>query len=329
MAKSSPTLEELQEICLLGSNSRGTHVTLVKDSTTTPTGVKYRYYAVKMIKKAAIKTQKEVEHVYNEKSALATLDHRRIISLHNTYKSEEHLHLLVDFANGLPLNKVLELAGGGVSQSFTRLIIGQIVDAFGYMHKCGYVYRDLKASNIIIDSCGWARVIDLGMVKSVKEGKATTLCGTYHAMAPEVIEQFAGGYSFGADAYTIGILLFELLTGKPPFGYNAEDREQWILKKQRPVEELLDGLIWDDGCKEFFVGLMQRDPEKRLGKDGVDALKQHEYFKGFDWEALKQEEGKPLPGLEDYGEEIEIFEKHLPETDQAGSVDANDPFGDF
>ena len=86
-------------------------------------------------------------------------------------------------------------------------------------HSAGFVYRDIKASNFIIDEKGKVKMIDLGHSKKINSEKTFTVCGTVHAIPPDVYEK--KGYSYEFDYYSFGILLYELLVGKSPFGYGT------------------------------------------------------------------------------------------------------------
>ena len=90
-------------------------------------------------------------------------------------------------------------------------------------HGSGFIYRDIKASNFIIDERGMVKMIDLGQSKKINEGRTFTLCGTAHAIPPEAYDK--KGYSYEFDYYSLGVLIYELLSGKSPFGYGTFTEE--------------------------------------------------------------------------------------------------------
>lgn len=111
-----------------------------------------------------------------------------------------------------------------MSETFDPLFVGMIIAQVGLIlqefHKEGFIYRDIKASNFMIDGNGRVTMIDLGKAKRISGGRTMTLCGTTHAIPPEIL--FGEGkyeYSYEFDYYSFGILLYELLVGKAPFGY--------------------------------------------------------------------------------------------------------------
>lgn len=97
-----------------------------------------------------------------------------------------------------------------------RFYAGQIVLAFEYLHKKDLIYRDLKPENILLMNNGYIKLTDFGFVKRLKPWERTyTLCGTPEYMAPEVIMNT--GHGAAADWYTLGILIYEMTVGRPPF----------------------------------------------------------------------------------------------------------------
>lgn len=106
---------------------------------------------------------------------------------------------------------------GKFNPEFARLIIIQVGLILKQFHENGFIYRDVKASNFMINQVGKVTIIDLGHTKRINKDRTYTICGTTHSMPPEIYQN--QGYSYEFDYYGYGILLYELLTGKAPFGY--------------------------------------------------------------------------------------------------------------
>ena len=124
--------------------------------------------------------------------------------------------MVLEPVKGLPLHKLLKMVGN-FSANFTRIVVSQIGLILRDMHSHGFVYRDIKASNFMVDDKGRVTLIDLGHTKQIAKERTYTICGTTHSIPPEVYEQ--KGYSYEFDYYGFGVLVYELLVGRAPFGY--------------------------------------------------------------------------------------------------------------
>lgn len=128
---------------------------------------------------------------------------------------------MLEPVEGLPLHKLMKMMGK-FPPKFVALIAQQVVWIMQEFHAEGYIYRDIKLSNYIVGRLGKVTMIDLGNAKRVNKERTLTICGTLHAIPPEVL--FGGGsypYSYEFDYYQFGVFLFEMLAGKPPFGYEG------------------------------------------------------------------------------------------------------------
>ena len=116
--------------------------------------------------------------------------------------------------------------GGNLTLSTpqVRLYLSQIILIMEHLHKNKIIYRDLKPENLMLDEDGYLNLVDFGTAKKLTiehRYKTMTIIGTPHYMAPEIIT--GKGYSFAADWWSIGVLLYEMISGKLPFGEFADD----------------------------------------------------------------------------------------------------------
>jgi len=160
-----------------------------------------------------------------------------------------------------------------------------VVSAFEYLHNRGIIYRDLKPENLLLDKQGYIKMVDFGFSKHIDSGRKTwTFCGTPEYVAPEII--LNKGHDRAVDFWSLGVLMYELLTGTPPF--TASDP----MKVYNIILRGFDQITVPRNVNRTAVTLMKRfcreNPVERIGyqKDGVADIKKHRWFQGFDWEGL-------------------------------------------
>uniref|UniRef100_A0A4W6G3J8 Protein kinase domain-containing protein n=1 Tax=Lates calcarifer TaxID=8187 RepID=A0A4W6G3J8_LATCA len=170
---------------------------------------------MKCIKKKHIVDTRQQEHVYSEKNILQQTNSAFIIRLFRTFRDDKFVYMLLEVCLGGELWTLLRDMGC-FDEATARFCTGCVLEAFDYLHTMGIVYRDLKPENLLLDAEGYVKMADFGFAKKIGLGKKTwTFCGTPEYVAPEVIMN--KGHDFGADCWSLGILIFELLTGNPPF----------------------------------------------------------------------------------------------------------------
>lgn len=164
-----------------------------------------------------------------------------------------------------------------------KFYVGQVVLAFEFLHGKGMIYRDLKPENILLSSNGYIKLADFGFIKKLAQSERTnTFCGTPEYIAPEII--LNKGYSQPVDWYALGIFLYELLYGRPPFMAN----DPYDIFQQVLNEKLRFPRDFDKHAKSLVKKLCEHDLSLRYGnlKDGVNDIKNHKFFKSTDFESL-------------------------------------------
>ncbi|CAG5110523.1 Oidioi.mRNA.OKI2018_I69.chr2.g4917.t1.cds [Oikopleura dioica] len=173
------SLDQLQVIKPLGAGGFGM-VKLVQVN-----GVPDRAFALKCIQKARVVQYGQQRHIMDEKNILMQIDSPFLLGLHKTFKDNKFVYLLTDAYLGGDLWRLLHTKGP-FNDTNARFYVGCVVEAFAYLHKRQYVYRDLKPENLMIDSKGYVKVVDLGFAKKVLPGHKTwTFCGTPEYIPPE------------------------------------------------------------------------------------------------------------------------------------------------
>lgn len=127
----------------------------------------------------------------------------------------------MEMIQGLPLHKLLQMMGP-FNQRIVKIVCAQIAEIMRVVHQQGFIYRDIKSSNFMVNKEGKVIMIDLGQTKLIKKQRAYTICGTTHAMPPDIYKK--QGYSYQFDYYSFGVLIYELITGTSPFGYGSSNK---------------------------------------------------------------------------------------------------------
>jgi serine/threonine protein kinase len=138
-------------------------------------------------------------------------------------------------------------------------LIFQVADIVKYLHSEGWVYRDLKASNLIIGSEGIVKLVDLGFAKKIGTEKTDSVLGTYHAMPVDLFCE--GGYGYSVDFFGLGILCYEFVVGRPPFGFLSSWEEIKSKYGQNFIDS--DAKIQDSGLRNFLTIMLETDWQER------------------------------------------------------------------
>lgn len=240
-----------------------------------------KIYALKAIRKSYIVSKSEVTHTLAERTVLARIDCPFIVPLKFSFQSQEKLYLVLACINGGELFYHLQREGR-FDLSRSRFYAAELLCVLDTLHKMDVIYRDLKPENILLDYQGHIALCDFGLCKlNMKdEDKTDTFCGTPEYLAPELL--LGQGYSKVVDWWTLGVLLYEMLTGLPPY------YDENVPKMYKKI--LQDPLVFPDGfdrdAKDLLIGLLSRDPQRRLGYNGADEIKNHPFFSQLSWKRL-------------------------------------------
>lgn len=178
-----------------------------------------RYVAIKVLPKELAKDASFVKRFQGEAKAVAALEHPHILPVYDSGSYHDQLYMVMRFVDGGTLDDLL--AENNLSYTRIAQIIGDIASALDYAHSLGIVHRDVKPSNVLIDQHGVVLLTDFGLAKVVKDSdqsritKVGTVVGTATYMAPE--QAADEPLDARSDIYSLGVVLFEMLTGRPPF----------------------------------------------------------------------------------------------------------------
>uniref|UniRef100_A0AAR2JBM4 cGMP-dependent protein kinase n=1 Tax=Pygocentrus nattereri TaxID=42514 RepID=A0AAR2JBM4_PYGNA len=172
-------------------------------------------FALKCIKKRHIVDNRQEEHIHSERGILSETNSPFIVKMYRTFKDSKYVYMLLEACLGGEIWSLLR-DRGSFDENTTKFCVGCVTEAFEYLHNKGIIYRDLKPENLMLDSDGYVKLVDFGFAKKIKCGQKTwTFCGTPEYVAPEII--LNKGHGLSVDFWALGILIFELVTGSPPF----------------------------------------------------------------------------------------------------------------
>jgi len=176
------------------------------------------------------------------------------------------------------------------NESRSRMYTAEIALGLGHLHSKNIIYRDLKPENILLDNTGHVRLTDFGLSKRYEDGmQAQTFCGTPEYLAPEVVTGV--GHGKEVDWWSLGILLFEMLVGLPPFySENVNLMYEFIQKADLRIPSFVS-----NPARQLISGLLQRDPTQRIGYGEVDveAIRASSFFNEIDWDKVYNREYPP------------------------------------
>jgi len=275
-----------------------------------------KIYAMKVMRKDAIIAKNQVTHTRDEKNILQSIRHPFIVNLNYAFQTKDKLYMILDYVNGGELFYHLKKEGK-FSEERVRMYAAEIASALIHLHTHGIIYRDLKPENILLDRTGHIVITDFGLSKEVPKDDAThTFCGTPEYLAPEVLR--GQGHSYPVDWWSLGTLIYEMLTGLPPFySKHINVMYQKILNAQLTFPSFIS-----DNAKSLLEGLLTRDVDKRLGGESV---KQHPFFAEINWDELEARKipAPWIPPVRDAMDTTQIDDYFTAERPTDSYVDSN------
>jgi serum/glucocorticoid-regulated kinase 2 len=256
-------IEDFDLLKVVGKGSFGKVMQVMKKDT-------QRIYALKTIRKQHIISRSEVAHTLAERSVLAQINNPFIVPLKFSFQSPEKLYLVLAFVNGGELFHHLQK-----EQRFdinrSRFYAAELLCALECLHGFGVIYRDLKPENILVDYVGHIALCDFGLCKldMKDEDKTNTFCGTPEYLAPELLH--GQGYTKAVDWWTLGVLLYEMLTGLPPF-YDENTNEMYRKILAEPLHFPGPEIV-PPAARDLLTKLLDRDATRRLGTNGASEIK--------------------------------------------------------
>lgn len=202
------------------------------------------------------------DYIRRERDALKSMSHPLVVKFIRTAKDEKHVYIVMEAVVAGGLHRHIKHAGR-LRVNTALFYAAQAAQAIEYVHSHKIIHRDVKASNILLDSSGKIRIVDFGaaaLVDADAEVVFHTYCGTPHCMAPEMILRC--GHSYAVDWWALGVVFVEMLIGEPPFW----DEDEGKLHSQVLGgfdSRLLSSCDVDSSTREVIRTLLTSDPLDR------------------------------------------------------------------
>ena len=274
-------------------------------------------YAMKVLSKDRIMGQNLMKYAMAERNVLSLTNHPFIVKLNFAFQTNHKLFLILDYCAGGDLAKHLQYEKR-FTEERARFYLCEIILALEDLHKRDIIFRDLKPDNVVLDNEGHAKLTDFGLSKEgVFDSQcAKSFCGSIAYLAPEMLKK--QGHGKAVDWYLLGVLFYEMLVGIPPFF--TEQKEE-IFKNIEHGELIIPKKVSKEAAA-LLRGLLQKDPNKRLGSSVKDAcdVKEHKYFKKVNWDDVYHKR-IPTPKMRNYAKHLQMY--NHPRMFQADEQDYN------
>jgi len=252
-----------------------------------------RTVALKMILSGQLASQDDVQRFYIEAEAAASLEHPGIVPIYEIGEHEGQHFFSMGFIDGAGLD--VQVKNGPMPPREAAAVTQQVCEAIAYAHSQNVIHRDLKPANVLIDDSGQARVTDFGLAKKTDADSGLTatgqILGTPGYMPPEQASGESGTIGPAADIYSLGAILYALLTGRPPFqSGNVMDTLTAVLE-QKPVPPSQLNPHLDPSLEKLCLKCLEKDPSSRYAS--ADELIR-DLRKYMDGESLSVESKAPL-----------------------------------
>ncbi|KAK3231583.1 hypothetical protein Dsin_003464 [Dipteronia sinensis] len=277
-------------------------------------------FAIKVLKKLDMIRKNDIERILAERNILITVRNPFVVRFFYSFTCRDNLYLVMEYLNGGDLYSLLRNIGC-LEEDAARIYIAELVLALEYLHSLGIVHRDLKPDNLLIAHDGHIKLTDFGLSKiglinntmdlsvpevnqailsdshnlddqQTKDRNGYSAVGTPDYLAPEILLGTEHGYD--ADWWSVGIILFEFITGIPPF--SAERPEMIfdnILNRKIPWPHVPNEMSFE--AQDLINRFLIHDPNQRIGANGAAEVKTHPFFKGVNWDSLAQQKAAFVP----------------------------------
>ena len=291
-----------------------------------------KIYAVKKIKKDILLQKNQIIHIRSEQKFMSKVKSPWIVDLKASFQEDDYLYLVMEFCQGGDFMNLL-IKKDILSEDEARFYIAELILAVESIHKLDCIHRDIKPDNILIDKNGHIKLSDFGLAKiSENLGQSPILynkknkknrpthqknfscVGTAYYVAPEVLKKT--GYSEDIDWWSVGVIFFEMLVGYAPFCSEETKDVCYKVINWKKFLKIPDDIVLSREAEDLIAKMINNSNE-RLGKNGVEEIKAHPFFKNVNWNNIRNTKAPFIPELKNdydtkYFESFEYEEEFYP-----------------
>ncbi|KAG5212421.1 hypothetical protein JEQ12_014850, partial [Ovis aries] len=278
-------------------------------------------YAMKILRKADMLEKEQVAHIRAERDILVEADGAWVVKMFYSFQDKRNLYLIMEFLPGGDMMTLL-MKKDTLTEEETQFYISETVLAIDAIHQLGFIHRDIKPDNLLLDAKGHVKLSDFGLCTGLKKAHRTefyrnlthnppsdfsfqnmnskrkaetwkknrrqlaySTVGTPDYIAPEVFMQT--GYNKLCDWWSLGVIMYEMLIGYPPF---CSETPQETYRKVMNWKETLvfpPEVPISEKAKDLILRFCI-DSENRIGNSGVEEIKSHPFFEGVDWGHIRE-----------------------------------------
>uniref|UniRef100_A0A914ICV8 cGMP-dependent protein kinase egl-4 n=1 Tax=Globodera rostochiensis TaxID=31243 RepID=A0A914ICV8_GLORO len=276
---------------------------------------KSRSFALKALKKKHVVDTRQQEHIFAERNIMLETRTDWIVRLYKTFRDSKYVYMLLEACLGGELWTTLR-DRGHFDDYTARFYVACVLEGLEHLHRRNIVYRDLKPENCLLTTSGYLKLVDFGFAKKLASGRKTwTFCGTPEYVSPEII--LNKGHDQAADYWALGIYICELMLGRPPFQASDPMKTYTLILKGIDVLEIPNRRIGKTATA-LVKKLCRDNPGERLGSGsgGVNDIRKHRWFMGFDWDGLRSRTLKPpiIPKVSNPAD-VSNFDNYPPDQD--------------
>ena len=264
-------------------------------------------YAMKKIKLKTILENAQLLNIKTERDILAASNYKTWKSnLNYCFIENGYLYFIMDFYPGRDLFQYMK--ENKMSEEQAKFYIAEIIIGVEDLHRNNCIHRDIKPDNIFIDIDGHLKLGDFGLSSFSNEVlypytykkenfKGFNNCGSLLYLAPEMFQD--KGYGAEVDWWSVGIIFYEMLIGITPFFGEKSEEIIYQINNFKEYLKIPKGIKISKKAKKLIFDFLQ-DSKNRLGKNGIDEIKEHIFFKGFNWDNIRKMKPPYIPEKIDY-----------------------------